>query len=131
MLRIPSPFPTDYEEIVTRVIGCCITVHRALGPGLLESIYSRAMCLELTAGGIPFEREREIPVTYRDALLCVQRLDFVVDHKIVLELKSVDRFVPVHRAQLLSYLRISGLKLGLLVHFNVPVLQDGLKRIVL
>ena len=131
MLRVPSRFPGEVEELVTRVIGCCIAVHRALGPGLLESIYSRAICLELTAAGIPFDCEVEIPVSYRDELLCVQRLDIVADGQVVLEVKSVERLAPVHHAQLLSYLRVSKLKIGLLVNFNVPVLQDGLKRIVL
>ena len=131
MLRVPSPLPTDVEELITRVIGCCITVHRSLGPGLLEGIYSRAICLELTAARIPFERELEIPVSYREELLCIQRLDIVAAGQIVLEVKSVERLVPVHHAQLLSYLRVSRLKIGLLVNFNVPVLQDGLKRVVL
>jgi GxxExxY protein len=131
MLRVPSRLPTESEELVTRVIGCCIAVHRSLGPGLLEGIYSRAICLELTAARIPFERELEIPVSYRDQLLCVQRLDVVVDGQIVLEVKSVERLAPVHHAQLLSYLRVSKLKIGILANFNVPVLQDGLRRIVL
>ena len=131
MLRVPSPLPTELEELITRVIGCLIVVHRTLGPGLLESIYSRAIGLELSAAGIPFEREVEIPVSYRDELLCVQRLDIVVAGRIVLEVKSVERLNPVHHAQLLNYLRISKLNIGLLVNFNVPVLQDGLKRKVL
>jgi GxxExxY protein len=131
MLRVPSPLPIEVEELVTRVIGCCIAVHRILGPGLLESIYSRAIGLELAAAGIPFEREVQIQVTYRDELLCVQRLDIVAAGQIVLEVKSAERPNPVHHAQLLSYLRISKLHLGLLVNFNVPVLQDGLKRVVL
>ena len=131
MLRVPSPLPTELEELITRVIGCLIVVHRTLGPGLLESIYSRANGLELSAAGIPFEREVEIPVSYRDELLCVQRLDIVVAGRIVLEVKSVERLNPVHHAQLLNYLRISKLNIGLLVNFNVPVLQDGLKRKIL
>ena len=131
MLRVASPLPTEVEELITRVIGCLIAVHRTLGPGLLESIYSRAIGLELSAAGIPFEREVEIPVSYRDELLCVQRLDIVVAGRIVLEVKSVERLNPVHHAQLLNYLRISKLNIGLLVNFNVPVLQDGLKRKVL
>ena len=131
MLRVVSHLPGDLEEFVTRVIGCCITVHRALGPGLLENIYSRAICLELSAADIPFERELQIPVAYRDEFLCVQRLDIVVAGQLVLEIKSVERLAPVHHAQLLSYLRIAKLHIGLLVNFNVPVLQDGLKRIVL
>jgi GxxExxY protein len=131
MLRVPSRLPTEVEELVTQVIGCCIAVHRTLGPGLLESIYSRAIGLELTAAGIPFEREVQIPVSYRDEFLCVQRLDIVAAGQIVLQVKSVERLAPVHHAQLLSYLGVSRLKIGLLVNFNVPVLQDGLKRIVL
>jgi GxxExxY protein len=131
MLRIPSRLPTEVEELVTRMIGCLIAVHRTLGPGLLESIYSRAIGLELTAEGIPFEREVQIPVNYREQLLCVQRLDIVVASKIVLEVKSVERLNPVHLAQILNYLRISKLNVGFLVNFNVPVLQDGLKRVVL
>ena len=97
MLRVPSPLPAEVEELVTRVIGCCIAVHRALGPGLLEGIYSRAICLELTAAGIPFERELEVPVSYRDELLCVQRLDIVADGQIVLEVKSVERWCRAPR----------------------------------
>ena len=88
MLRVPSRLPTEVEELVTRVIGCCIAVHRVLGPGLLEGIYSRAIGLELTAAGIPFKRELEIPVSYRDELLCVQRLDIVAGDQIVLEVKD-------------------------------------------
>ena len=131
MLRVPSPLPTEVEELITRVIGCLIAVHRTLGPGLLESIYSRAIGLELTAEGILFEREVQIPVSYREELLCVQRLDLVVASLIVLEVKSVERLNPVHHAQLLNYLRISKLHVGFLVNFNVAVLQDGLKRVVL
>jgi GxxExxY protein len=98
MLRVPSRLPNEVEELVTCVIGCCITVHRILGPGLLESIYSRAICLELAAAKISFERELEIPVSYRGELLCVQRLDIVADGQVVLEVKSVERLVPVHHA---------------------------------
>lgn len=131
MLRIASPLSAEVEELVTRIIGCCIAVHRSLGPGLLESIYSRATCLELSAAGIPFEREPQMPVTYRGELLCIQRLDIVAAGQVVLELKAVERLNPVHHAQLLSYLRLSSLKIGLLVNFNVAVLQQGLRRIVL
>ena len=106
-------------------------MHRALGPGLLENIYSRAICLELQDANIPFETEKQIPVWYRGQLLCYQRLDLVVAEQIVVEIKSLDRLNPVHHAQLLSYLRVSSLRVGLLMNFNVPVLQDGLKRVVL
>src|SRR5262249_31778098 len=97
----------------------------------LESIYRRAVCLELRVAEIRFETEKQYAVEYRGQLLCHQRLDIVVDSQVVLEIKAVEHLAAVHRAQLLSYLRVSGLRVGLLVNFNVPVLQDGLKRIVL
>jgi GxxExxY protein len=131
MLRVPTKLSDDLEDLVHRTIGCCIDVHRALGPGLLESIYSRAVCIELTRSGIAYEREKVIPVTYRDELLCSQRLDIVVANQIVLEIKSVERLHPVHRAQALTYLRVSRLPIALLMNFNVAVLPEGLKRIVL
>ena len=131
MWRILSPLSEELEALVHKTIGNCITVHRALGPGLLESIYSRAICIELEINGIPFEREKDIPVSYRGRLLCHNRLDIVVDQRLVLEVKSVEYITPVHRAQVLSYLRVSGIAVGLLVNFNVPVLQDGVKRIIL
>ena len=126
-----TPLPEELEALVHKTIGCCITVHRELGPGLLESIFARAICLELESCAIPFEQEKRIPVFYRGRLLCHQRLDIVVDGRIVLEIKSVERLNPVHQAQLLSYLKISGLRVGLLINFNTAILQDGLKRIVL
>ena len=131
MLRVQSHLPADLENLVHRTIGCCIQVHRALGVGLLESIYSKAVRLELTAAGIPFEHEKQIPVLYRGAQLCHQRLDLVIADKVVLEIKCVERLHPVHRAQLMSYMRVSGLSVGLLMNFNVPILQDGLVRMVL
>ncbi|OFW13524.1 MAG: hypothetical protein A3F69_06030 [Acidobacteria bacterium RIFCSPLOWO2_12_FULL_66_10] len=131
MLRIPSPLPDDLETLVHDTIGCCIAVHRTLGPGLLETIYSRAICLELTAAGIAFEREKTYPVMYRGELLCEQRLDFVVGEEIVLEIKSVEHLVPVYHSQLLNYMRVAHLRVGLLMNFNVVVLRDGLKREIL
>jgi GxxExxY protein len=98
---------------------------------LLESPYSRAAAIELTASGIPFEREKEYLVTYRGQPLCQHRVDFVVDGRLLLEIKSVDRLNSVHRAQVLSYLRVSKLPVGLLINFNEVVLQNGLKRIIL
>ena len=131
MLRVASPLPEDLEAIVEDTIGHCITVHRELGPGLLETIYSRAICLELTANGVPYEREKQYPVTYRGELLCNQRLDFVIAGHVVLEIKSIERLGPVHHAQLLNYLRVSQLRAGLLMNFNVAVLRGGMKRLVL
>ena len=131
MLHVPTPLSDELERLVHNVIGCCIAVHRALGPGMLELIYARALCLELEATGIAFEREKPYPVRYRGQLLCEQRLDFVISGAIVLEIKSVEQLGPIHHAQLLSYLRVSGLRVGLLLNFNVPVLKDGLARKVL
>ena len=131
MLKITTPLSNELEGLVHKTIGCCITVHRTLGPGLLESIYSRAVCIELSAQRVPFEREVPYPVFYREQLLCHHRLDIVVADQVVLEMKAVDQLSPVHRAQLLSYLRISQKPVGLLMNFNVVVLQEGIKRIVL
>src|SRR5688572_6783842 len=104
MLRIASPLPEDLERLVHETIGCCLEVHRVLGPGLVESPYSRAAAIELTANGILFEREKDYLVTYRGQPLCHHRVDFVVDGRLLLELKAVDRLTDVHRAQVLSYL---------------------------
>jgi GxxExxY protein len=131
MLRIKSPLSDQLEDLIHRTIGCCIAVHRTLGPGLLESIYSRAVGLELTAAGISFEREKAYPVMYRGEKLCDQHLDFVVEEQLVLEIKSVEHLIPIHQSQILSYMRASRIRAGLLINFNVVVLQDGIKRKIL
>jgi GxxExxY protein len=131
MLEISSPLSQELETLIHRIIGCCIAVHRELGPGLLESIYLRALCLELEAAGLSFEVEKRVPVMYRGQLLCYQRLDIVVAGQVLLEIKAVDRLAPVHHAQTMSYMRVGHLKVALLLNFNVPVLPDGLRRIVL
>ena len=131
MLRVHSPLPEDLDDLVHKTIGCCIAVHRVLGPGLLEGIYARALGLELAAAGIPFQREKAYPVTYRGEVLCQQYLDLVVEDQIVVELKSVEQLVPVNHAQLLSYMRVAHKRVGLLINFNVVVLKDGLTRKVL
>lgn len=131
MLRLQTRLDDEIEELVHRTIGCCIEVHKQLGPGLLETIYQRAVALELKTAGIPFEREKPFPVVYRGQRLYVHHLDFVVGGKVVLELKAVDRLHPVHEAQVLSCLRISKLRIALLINFNVAVLPDGVRRRVL
>jgi GxxExxY protein len=131
MLKIQSPLTEDVEQLMHDTIGCCIAVHRELGPGLREKIYSRAACIELDAAGIKFERERRYPVRYRGQLLAEQCVDFVVGGQLVLEIKSVERLAPVHHAQVLSYLRVTHLRVGLLANFNVAVLADGLARKIL
>ena len=131
MLKAVSTLPVETEHLITRVIGCCIDVHRALGPGLLEAAFGRAIALEFDHCSISYEREKQIAVSYRDQVVCRQRLDFVVADQVILEIKSVDHFSPVHRAQVMSYMRIAKLRAGLLLNFNVVVLPDGIKRVVL
>lgn len=130
MIRLEQRLDDALEHLIHMTIGCCIAVHRALGPGLLESIYRKAICLELGACGLSYETEKLLPVTYREVLLCHQRFDLVVDQKLLLEIKSVERLAPVHHAQVRSYLRASGMRVGLLINFNVPLLPDGIRRIV-
>ena len=131
MLRIQSVLDDATEALITRIIGICITVHRELGPGLLESIYSRGICLELETAGLSFEVEKQVPVWYRGIVLCHHRLVIVVEERVLLEIKAVERLAPIHHAQVLSCLRISKLRVALLMNFNSVVLPDGLKRIVL
>jgi GxxExxY protein len=116
---------------MTATIGCAIAVHRTLGPGFLESIYKRAMCLELKARNLACELEKHLMVTYRGVEIPGQRVDLIVEGQIVVELKAVLRFDEVHTAQLISYLKTTGLRGGLLINFRVPVLRHGLKRVVL
>lgn len=130
-LRSRSQFPVALENLVTESIGACISVHRELGPGMLEVIYQRAVAIELESRGISHEIERPIPVMFRGQLLCHQRLDLLVDSQVILELKAVERLTPVHLAQTISYLRVAGLRVALLVNFNVPVLREGIRRVVL
>jgi len=119
------------NEVSEAVIGSAIEVHRHLGPGLLESAYEKCLCRELGIRGIPFERQRPLPVKYKGIRLdCGYRLDLVVADTLVVEVKTVDGLLPVHEAQLLTYLRLGGWKIGLLINFNVPLLKKGIKRMV-
>lgn len=131
MLKIASPLPGELEDLIEKVLGSCVAVHRELGPGLLEGLYSRAARIELEARGIRFEAEKPIPVRYRDRVLCSHRLDLFIENRVVLEIKSVDALHPIHVAQVLSYLRITGARVGLLINFNVPVLKQGIRRVIL
>ena len=106
-------------------------MHRELGPGLFERVYVDALCVELRAAGIPFEREKRYVVSYRGEAVSDQYLDFVVGNQVVLELKSVDEVAPIHHQQILSYMRVARLRAGLLVNFNVAILPDGLTRKIL
>jgi GxxExxY protein len=122
--------PRDINAISGAIIGACIEIHKALGPGLLESAYRECLCHELSLAGLRFEREKALPVSYKAVHLdCGYRLDIVVENLVVVELKNVERVLPVHSAQLLTYLKIAGLPIGLLINFNVPILTAGIKRI--
>ena len=117
------------NKITSEVINAAMEVHRTLGSGLLESAYHECLCRELTIRGVTFERERGVPVEYKGIRLeCGYRLDLLVSDSVVVEIKSVEGIVPVHEAQLLTYLRLGGWRLGLLINFNVAVLKDGIRR---
>lgn len=121
----------DLNRITESVIGAAIEVHRALGPGLLESAYEACLSFELTQRGLKVEQQKPLPVIYRGVKLdCGYRLDLVVEDAVIVEIKAVDRLAPIHEAQLLSYLRLSGYKVGLLLNFNVRVLKYGIRRLV-
>ena len=123
--------PKRSDELSNLIIGAAIEVHRILGPGLLESAYEQCLCHELTLKDISFERQKPLPVTYKGISLdCGYRLDILVEKLVIVELKTVEHIGPIHEAQLLTYLKLSELWLGLLVNFNVPVLKDGIRRIV-
>ena len=115
-----------------KIIGACIEVHRSLGPGLLESIYQECLAREFSLQAIPFQKEVAKPIEYKGVLMdCGLRLDFLVGNMVVVELKSVEKILPVHKAQVLTYLKLTACKLGLLINFNVSVLKDGVERVVL
>lgn len=130
-LRIESSLPQELEELTGRVIGAAIEVHRHLGPGFLESIYEKALCFEFQLRNIRFENQKEITVPYKTFSLSGQRLDLLVEGLLILELKAVDAIAPIHEAQLLSYLKSTGLRAGLLINFNVQQLKMGIRRMVL
>ena len=120
------------DELTRKIIGAAIEVHRVLGPGLLESIYEDCLCHELTLQGISFERQKPVDVNYKGMEIeSGYKMDLIVDGKVVVELKAVQEIHPLFEAQLLTYMKLTGCKVGLLINFNVPVLKDGVKRMVL
>ena len=119
------------NEITEKIIGCAIEVHRNLGPGLLESMYEKALCHEFSECGINFESQKVVPIIYKSITLGEFRLDLLVEDQIIVELKAVERNDPVFKAQLLSYMKLTGNTLGLLINFNVPLLKDGITRVIL
>jgi GxxExxY protein len=122
----------QFDQLSNRVIGCCIEVHRHLGPGLLESTYQQCLAHELTLQGIEFRMEDPLPVEYKGIRLdCGYRVDVFVEDRLILELKSVEEVKGIHEAQLLTYMKLAGVGTGLLINFNVPQLKSGIKRFVL
>jgi GxxExxY protein len=124
----------DYpgRELTEKIIGAMIEVHRHIGPGLLESAYEVCTCHELHLRGVAFEAQKPLPVVYKNTRLeCGYRADPLVDGRVLVEMKAADSLAPIHEAQLLTYMRLSGVKVGLLVNFNVTALKDGIRRLVL
>lgn len=119
------------KDLTQRIIACAIEVHRHLGPGLLESVYEAAVCLELTDAGLSFRRQVAVPVTYKGRRIAEHRPDLIVSDFVVVEIKSVEQFNPVFVAQMLTYLRITNLRVGLILNFNRAVLREGIKRVML
>ena len=123
---------TERDPITREVIGAAIEVHRVLGPGLLESAYEECLCHELNLRKIAFERQVALPVSYKGVQLdCGYRMDIVLPGRLVIEVKAVEQLASIHDAQLLTYLKLSGIRTGLLLNFNVPLLRDGIRRLVL
>lgn len=131
LTRVASDLPQALENLARRVIGCCLMVHRALGPGLSEAVYQRACRMEFESDGMSVELEKAVPIRYKGRLICTQRIDLLVEGRLVVEVKSVERIHAVHVAQAVSYLRATGLRIGLVINFNVPVLKQGIRRVVL
>jgi len=122
----------EFDELSRSVIGCAIEVHRTLGPGLLESTYRQCLAYEFSQTQIPFQMELALPVRYKDVLLdCGYRIDLVVSGNLIVEVKCVETLLPIHQAQILTYMRLTKIPIGLLINFNVTKLQNGIKRFVL
>ena len=132
MNSVLNSVPMTDNEITHEIIGAAIEVHRLLGPGLLESAYEECLAKELTLRKLAVERQKPVPVVYKDVKLeCGYRIDLLVENRIVVELKSIESFAAIHEAIILTYLRLSGRRLGLLINFNVNVLRDGVKRYII
>ncbi len=121
----------ELNKITEKIIGCAIEAHRNLGPGLLESIYEKALCYEFTVNNIIYQNQIIVPIIYKEATLGTHIIDILVENEIIEEIKAVERMNSLYEAQLLSYLRLCDKKLGLLINFNVPYLREGIKRMIL
>lgn len=121
-----------YRELTGKIVDCAITVHKLLGPGLLESAYEECLQYELSSCGLKTLKQLPMPLVYKEKKLDIgYRIDLLVDDKVIIEVKSVDALNPVHMAQIMTYLKLSGCRIGLLINFNVPFLKDGIRRIIL
>lgn len=122
----------ELNDLSGQIIGAAIEVHKTLGPGLLESIYEECLCIELQRRKISYQRQKEIDIEYKGTKLEDKyRIDVLVNNMIIVELKACNELAPIHDAQVLTYLKLTGLKVGLLINFNVPVLREGIKRLVM
>ena len=128
ILRKPEQ---EVKQLAHRVIGAALEVHKTLGPGFLETVYEEALCIELELQNILFKRQYQMETIYKGRQVGMGRLDLIVGDKLIIELKAVDLLAPIHTAQVLSYLKATGFSLGLLINFNVPILKEGIKRVVL
>ncbi|MEM9348220.1 MAG: GxxExxY protein [Planctomycetota bacterium] len=126
-----NDMPEQTNELTEALIGAAIEVHRQLGPGFIESTYHRALEIELELRGVEFESEKPVALEYKGRPIGEGRLDLLLDGKVVIELKAVEKLAPIHQAQVISYLKATDLQVGLLINFNVEVLRDGIKRVVL
>ncbi len=126
-----EPIPQEAEHCGKALLDAAFEVHTILGAGFLERIYEDALCYELTLRRVPFERQKAISVPYKDFQIEGQRLDLLIGGMVIAEIKAVDDLHPVHQAQLMSYLKATGLRLGFLINFNVPHLKNGIRRVVL
>jgi GxxExxY protein len=121
-----------FDQLSNKVIGCAIEVHRELGPGLLESAYEQCLAAELSRSRIPYQLQVDLPVSYKGMRLdCSYRIDLLVDKQLIVELKSIEQLLKIHEAQILTYMRLAKVNVGLLMNFNVPVLKKGIKRFLL
>jgi len=129
--EVAEKFRMSINQLSEKVIGLCVEIHRNLGPGLLESAYEECLCYELSKAGIQFERQKPVSVKYKEVNLdCGFRIDVLVDQQLIVELKSVEKVLPIHEAQIITYLKISDIRVGLLINFNSVILIKGLKRFV-
>jgi len=124
--------PRQNDLLTAKAIGFAIEIHRILGPGLLESAYEECLCFELKQNGLAFRRQVSLPVIYKCVRIdCGHRLDIVIEDQVIIELKTVERLMPIHEAQILTYLKLSGIRTGLLLNFSSTILKDGMRRIML